>query len=150
MTNLSAKLNVVLAIAVAILGWKAFVPDAPRQEPAIASQLAAPAPTPPAAGPATAIDARLAAIDTRLAAMERALAAMPGAAPTDAPATPIDPQVAAAADRRLASMFPDARFDHAELAQFRAALGELPADQQAALAAAFSRAVNSDRLRSRM
>ncbi len=63
---------------------------------------------------------------------------------------PIDPRIAAAADRRVSSMFPDGRFDHADLIRFRAALGELPAEQQAALAAAFSRAVNGDRLQSRM
>lgn len=160
MRDLSVKLNVVLAIAVAILGGKVFMGDAPRQQPAIATSAAA-AVQPlrsAAAGPATAIDARLATIDARLAAIERALAtasvAVPNArtAATTAATTaaPIDAQTAAAADRRVAAMFPQGRFDHADLIRFRAALGELPADQQAALAAAFSRAVNGDRLQSRM
>jgi hypothetical protein len=70
--------------------------------------------------------------------------------PNATTAAPIDPQTAAAADRRVAAMFPQGRFDHADLIRFRAALGELPAEQQAALAAAFSRAVNGDRLQSRM
>jgi hypothetical protein len=154
MSNLCVKLNVMLAIAATILGGMLIIREAPREhattaQPAIASaQAQSTAAT--AADPSVAMDARLAAIDARLAAMERALAVMPAAAPTSAVIAPIDPQAAAAADRRVASMFPDARFDHAELIRFRAALGELPADQQVALAAAFSRAVNSDRLQSRM
>jgi hypothetical protein len=100
------------------------------------------------------MDARLATIDARLAEIERALAtasvAAPNARTAATTAAPIDAQTAAAADRRVAAMFPQGRFDHADLIRFRAALGELPADQQAALAAAFSRAVNGDRLQSRM
>lgn len=152
MRDLSVKLNVVLAIAVAILGGKVFMGDAPRQQPAIATSAAA-AVQPlrsAAAGPATAIDARLATIDARLAAIERALATASVAVANAPTATPIDTQTAAAADRRVAAMFPQGRFDHADLIRFRAALGELPAEQQAALAAAFSRAVNGDRLQSRM
>lgn len=154
MRDLSVKLNVVLAIAVAILGWKVLMGDAPRRQTAIAPSAAAAAPAQPprsaAAGHAAAMDARLAAIDARLAEIERALATASVAAPDATTAAPIDPQAAAAADRRVAAMFPQGRFDHADLIRFRAALGELPAEQQAALAAAFSRAVNGDRLQSRM
>lgn len=152
MRDLSVKLNVVLAIAVAILGGKLFMGDAPRQQPAIAMSAAAAAQPlrTAAAGPAGAIDARLTTIDARLAAIERALATASVAVPNATTAAPIDTQTAAAADRRVAAMFPQGRFDHADLIRFRAALGELPADQQAALAAAFSRAVNGDRLQSRM
>jgi hypothetical protein len=154
MRDLSVKLNLVLAIAVAILGWKVFIGDTPRQPPAIASSAAASTPAQPprsaAAGQAGAMDARLATIDARLAEIERALATASVAVPNATTAAPIDPQTAAAADRRVAAMFPQGRFDHADLIRFRAALGELPAEQQAALAAAFSRAVNGDRLQSRM
>jgi hypothetical protein len=158
MRDLSVKLNMVLAIAVAILGWKVLMGDVPRQPPAIASSAAASTPVQPprsaVAGHAGAMDARLATIDARLAAIERALAtasvAAPNARTAATTAAPIDAQTAAAADRRVAAMFPQGRFDHADLIRFRAALGELPADQQAALAAAFSRAVNGDRLQSRM
>jgi hypothetical protein len=154
MRDLSVKLNVVLAIAVAILGWRVFMGDAPRQESAIASPAAAAVPAqsplPAAAGPAGAIDARLTAIDARLAEIERTLAASPAVTQNPVHAASIDPQATTAADRRVAAMFPDGRFDHADLIRFRAALGELPAEQQAALAAAFSRAVNGDRLQSRM
>lgn len=152
MSHLSVKLNVVLAIAVAILCWKVFMGDAPQQRPATASPVDAPV-RPSLSDVAVssgAIDARLAAIDARLAAMERAVATASVAAPNATTPASIDPQAAAAADRRVAAMFPQGRFDHADLIRFRATLGELPAEQQAALAAAFSRAVNGDRLQSRM
>ncbi len=153
MTNLSVKLNVILAIAVAILGGMLFIGDPPREEASIPRVSHAPAPMPPSSPPADssiAIEARLSMIDTRLAEIERALAASPAVTQSPAPAASIDPEAAAAADRRVEAMFPDGRFDHADLVRFRASLGELPKDQQIALAAAFSRAVNGERLQSRM
>jgi hypothetical protein len=69
------------------------------------------------------------------------------------PATQIkslDPQSIAAADRRFASIFHEKEFKQEDMIRLQVAIASLPEDEQYQLMAAFSRAVNSNRIKLRM
>ncbi len=92
----------------------------------------------------------LARIDARLAAMEREMIAKQAPQTASSPSEQVDPQAMAAADRRLASIIPDGEFDHDDMRKLDSALAHLSKDEKFQLMAAFSRAVNTDRIKLRM
>lgn len=92
---------------------------------------------------------RLTAIDARLAALERAGGGTAAAASAKTQIDAPDPAGFAEADRRLATLLPGRVLGHEDVMRFQATIAALPADQQLALSAAFSRAVNEDRIRLR-
>lgn len=167
MSRLSIACNVVLATVVLAQGWVLFARgDGTMIEPASARSAALDADATDAASTdaSAALASQLARIDARLAALERsrpaAEAMLPasGASPQltspQAPSSRIDPQRAAAADRRLAAMLADdgidhRNIDHRDMQRFHIAIAGLPPEEQIAISAAFSRAVNEDRVRLR-
>lgn len=97
-----------------------------------------------------AMSESLALIDARLAAIEREMIVKraPQAAPLSSQS--IDPQAMAAAERRLASIIPDGEFDHDDMRKLDSALARLSKEEKIQLMTAFSRAVNTDRIKLRM
>ncbi|GEM_PF-1313200 len=154
--SLSHSINIVLCVAVLVLGWMLFARSAPRDDAPVRanaedespSSASSSASSPADSDALHAISARLAAIDARLSAIERGPSVAPGdrTAPVAAQA-PISPQMAAAADRRLNAMFPDGRVDQEEMQRFHVALASLPADEQLALTASMTQAINSARIK---
>jgi hypothetical protein len=150
MSRLSTACNVVLTAVVLAQGWVLFARGDGLTGASTADRIdaigAQPTDDPPTDASA-ALASQLARIDARLAAMERAQpAAQPPASPA---AASIDPQRAAAADRRLAAMLADSELDQREMQHFQASIAGLPPEEQIAISAAFSRAVNEDRIRLR-
>lgn len=152
--SLSHWINFVLLAAVLTLGWMLFERSAPRDDaPARTSAedespSSSSAPVDTDADAMHAISARLAAIDARLSAIERNSPATSGerTAPAAAQA-PIDPRTAAIADRRLSAMFPDGRVDQEDMQRFHLALSSLPANEQIALTASMTQAINAGRVK---
>jgi hypothetical protein len=167
MSRLSIACNVVLATVVVAQGWVLFARgDGTIAEPlsARSAALAADGTDAGSTDASAALASQLARIDARLAALERSQPAADAMSPTStAPSQPssppisssrIDPQRAAAADRRLAAMLADdgidhRNIDHRSMQRFRIAIAGLPPEEQIAMSAAFSRAVNEDRVRLR-
>jgi hypothetical protein len=150
MSRLSVTLNVVLMAAVLTQAWMLIGRGKPEQDRLIVQSDAAIAPLSARVSesdPMNAISSRLAAIDARLASLERATPIAAGQARERASQTRITPQAAAIADRKFASMFPDAEFDRDDMIRFQAALAALPIDEKAELGTAFSRAVNAGRIK---
>jgi hypothetical protein len=157
MSRLSTACNVVLTAVVLAQGWVLFARGDGLTGASTADRIdaigAQPTDDPPTDASA-ALASQLARIDARLAALERVQpAAQPPASGLVAPASPaaasIDPQRAAAADRRLAAMLADSELDQREMQHFQASIAGLPPEEQIAISAAFSRAVNEDRIRLR-
>jgi hypothetical protein len=163
MSRLSIACNVVLAAVVLAQGWVLFARgDGSMIEPASARSAALDADGADAASTdaSAALASQLARIDARLAALERsrpAAEAMPPASSASSQPTSssrIDPQRAAAADRRLAAMLADdgidhRNIDHRDMQRFRIVIAGLPPEEQVAMSAALSRAINDDRARLR-
>jgi hypothetical protein len=158
MSRLSTACNVVLATVVLAQGWVLFARgDGAIVEPLSAHGAARDVDGTDAASTdaSAALASQLARIDARLAALERslpALEAVPAASSQRSPGTsssPSDPQRAAAADRRLAAMLVDDDIDHWDMQRFHIAIAGLPPEEQIAMSAAFSRAVNENRVRLR-
>lgn len=157
-----ASLNIVLVIVVLVQAWMLYGrnsgDDIDRDARAATDSAAAIADRarkddPPAGQQpdplAIAVMDRLQRIDARLAALEagtRPQVASPVAAPLQGP---IEPRVAAEADRRLAALLPDRDIDHQDWVRWQTALAALPAEEQFALSAALSRGLNENRLRLR-
>ncbi len=154
----STLLNVVLLAVVLVQGWMLHRPGAIKAEsrsdvalrPVIASGMApvaADVATPGAHGHdplAMAVMDRLERIEARLAGLEsaRGFAAAAPAAPER-----LDPRGFAEADRRLDALLPDRDLDAMDWVRWQATLAALPAAEHHAVSAAFSRAVNRNRIR---
>ncbi len=155
MPRLSTSLNVVLLAVVLAQAWMLYRHDIPAagaapDMPATASSDARPASPVAAAGQdplALAVMDRLQRIDARLAALETG--ARPAAtAPTPLPAR-IDPRTIPDADRRFASLLPDSDIDQQDWLRWQTALAAMPEAERFAMSAAFSRALNENRIRLR-
>ncbi len=157
MPRISIALNAVLVVAVLVMGWVLYkrepVPPAQRLVSAVTTHSL---PIDHRAAEHKDVIAdnviinRLHAIDARLSTIEHGLQTDSAHDNTERSIVPVvSAQAATVADRRIKEMFPDSKFDHSETIRFHAALASLPADEQAALSLAFSRAVNSDRLKMR-
>lgn len=153
MSRASIVLNVLLAVAVAALAGALYARTGEGNSPFAPMSAGNSGRTVP---PASAIDAetadrlgaQLARIDTRLAALETA--ASPGVAIARV-AQPAPPEMPAAeADRRLGAPLPGRQIGHRELNEFHARRATLPPEEQFALSAALSRAINENRIRMRM
>ena len=164
MSRLSTACNVVLATVVFAQGWVLFARgDGATVEPVSTGGATVDADGMDAASTdaSAALTSQLARIDARLAALERSLpaaGAVPGISPQ--PSSPgtmspsADPQRAAMADRRLNTLLVDngidhRSVDHRSMERFRIAIAGLPPEEQIAMSAALSRAVNEDRVRLR-
>lgn len=96
---------------------------------------------------ALAVMDRLQRIDARLAALEAG--ARPAArAPATLPAR-IDPGTIPDADRRLVALLPDSDVDHEDWLRWQNSLAGMPEAERFAMSAAFSRALNENRIRLR-
>jgi hypothetical protein len=94
------------------------------------------------------IEHRLAAIDAKLAAMKSAAhISEPVHAATDETPAVISPQAMSIAERRFSALVTDKEFGHEDRARFHGVLSQLPADEQIALIAAMTRAVNAHRVK---
>jgi hypothetical protein len=150
--SLSFLVNLVLLFAVLVLGWALYDRGARAEGTHVSTQttsqgLALPASTrdPDAM---SAIAARLAAIDARLSAIEHnAPSASPGAADQAQKKRPISPQAAAVANQRLAAIVSGHHFDQNAMVEFNMQLAKLPEDEQIALAAALTQAINQGRVK---
>lgn len=166
-SRLSIACNVVLATVVLAQGWVLFARgDGTMIEPSSARGAALDADGTDVASTdaSAALASQLARIDARLAALERSQSdtqAMPSASSASSQrsslqtsSSRIDPQRAAAADRRLTEMLADdgidhRSIDHRDMQRFHIAIAGLPPEEQIAMSAALSRAVNEDRVRLR-
>jgi hypothetical protein len=151
----STLLNVVLSVVVLAQAWMLYRHDAPdtRVDPDALPTASAHARTPSTAGVAgddplaLAVMDRLQRIDARLAALEAgARPAAPAAAPLPAR---IDPRTIADADRRLAALLPDRELDQQDWLRWQTTLAGLSETERFAMSAAFSRALNENRIRLR-
>jgi hypothetical protein len=153
MLKVSIVFNVALSIAALAMGWVIYTQrSAPAVVPSASERSSAPSiiSADDNAAVNTMIVGQLRAIDARLQAIERGSPAKPAADDAERSRPPaINPQAAAAADRRIKEMFPDSKFDHTDTIRFQSTLASLPREERDALALAFSRAVNSDRLKMR-
>lgn len=155
MTRPSTSLNVVLSVVVLAQAWMLHRHDASiavgvsdaiataSPDATASATIAAPGEDPLA----LAVMDRLQRIDARLAALEAA--ARPAAtASTPVPAR-IDPRTIADADRRLAALLPDTEIDQQDWLRWQTTLAGLSEAERFAMSAAFSRALNENRIRLR-
>jgi hypothetical protein len=151
----STLLNVVLFAVVLAQAWMLHLHDASNA--AVASDALATAS--PDARISSAVAARgedplalavmdrLERIDARLAALEAG--ARPAAsAPAPLPGR-IDPGTIPDADRRFAALLPDSDVDHQDWLGWQTTLAGMPEAERFAMSAAFSRALNENRIRLR-
>lgn len=154
MSRASIVLNVLLILVVAALAWTLYARTGGGN--AAPERMSAGESSGGMAVPSSGIDAdaadRLAAqlgrIDARLATLEIAASPRGAIARVTQPAPPEMP--AAEADRRLGALLPGRQIGHRELNQFHARLAVLPPEEQFALSAALSRAINENRIRMRL
>ncbi len=94
---------------------------------------------------------RLAALDARLIAMEHRLPRSQDVS-NDRPAikNELSQQALNLANRRLFAMFPDGNLDQNDMNRYQAALSGLSADERLALTAAFTQAINTNRIKIRI
>jgi len=150
--SFSHVLNLVLLAGVVGLGWLLLQrpphPDTTAPTGASHTDSAASA----SGRDLDAVSAQLSEINARISAIERqALPQTPTATTGAAPAqvttrTAVTPQAAALAQQRLRAMFPSGRVDREGMQRFHIAMANLPPDEQIALTAAMSQAVNAARI----
>lgn len=151
--SLSLSINLVLFAAVVVLGWKLYDRKTPHAGSSVLAEsvtenTAASAAAFSGHDPISGISARLAAIDARLSSIERRQeAAQPGEQKQAVAIKPISPQAAALANERLASVVTGQEFDQNAMVGFNIALAKLPEDEQIALAAALTQAINQGRIK---
>ncbi len=153
MSRLSVTAYAVLITVVLVQGWLLLDRRESVENRSAPQSGAGIDPLPDSVGdsdPMHAVSMRLAAIDRRLASLERVPLAPTGQGRGSAQQVSVSPQAAAMADRRIASMFPGNEFDGDDMTRFQTTLAAMPAEEQLAFATAFSRAVNSNRIKPRL
>lgn len=151
----SALLNVALLAVVLVQAWMLHGRDAPttRVDSDALPTASIHAQTPSTAGIAgddplaLAVMDRLQRIDARLAALEAG--ARPAASAAAKLPERIDPGTIADADRRLAALLPDREIDSQDWLRWQTTLAGLSEPERFAMSAAFSRALNENRIRLR-
>ncbi len=151
--SLSLSINLILLAAVVVLGWTLYDRKAPDAGSSVLAESVTQNEAPSAAAfsghdPISGISARLAAIDARLSSIERRQeAAQPSEQKQTVAIKPISPQAAALANERLASIVTGQEFDQNAMVGFNVALAKLPEEEQIALAASLTQAINQGRIK---
>lgn len=151
----SVLLNAALLAVVLAQAWMLHGRDAPtaRADSDALPTASAYAKAPSTAGVAgdgplaLAVMDRLERIDARLAALEAG--ARPAAPAAAALPVRIDPDTIPDADRRLAALLPDREIDQQDWLRWQTTLAGLSEAERFAMSAAFSRAINENRIRLR-